>query len=152
MSEHLFSFLDEVLRRHPGPDLASCPQMRRPELERLLTDDGRRRLSRASRAAADWGRAEGGSAVAADCLLITPRGLVYAAAVPVPRQPVALYYLATPPALFEPVAERLDAARPLPTRTAAVDSRFGRDLVFAWPLDGALRRALDAHEVLRLEP
>jgi hypothetical protein len=103
-----------------------------------------------------------------DCLLITPRGLMYAAAlrgarrsaslpVPAPRQPVGnqpptFYYVATPSALFEPAAERLAAAGPLPAAAAAVDSRFGHDLVFACPLDGALRRTLDAHEVLHLVP
>ena len=141
--------------------------MRRPDLERLLTDDGQRRLNRARMAAADWGRAAGKACVTADCLLITPRGLLYAAAlrgraqrvplpIPAPRQPggypPALYYLATPPALFEPVVERLAAAQPLPAESVAVDSQFGRDLVFTWPLDGVLQRTLDAHEVLRLEP
>ena len=168
MSEHLFRFLEEVMQRHLGPDLASCPPMRRPDLERLLTDDGHRRLSRARAAATDWGHAEGDADVAVDCLLITPRGLMYAAAlrgarrsaplpVPGPRQgvenqPATFYYMATPSALFEPTAERLAAARPLPAAAAAVDGRFGHDLVFACPLDGALRRTLDAHEVLHLVP
>lgn len=168
MSEQLFRFLEEVLQRHLGPELASCPPMRRPDLERLLTDDGHRRLSRARAAATEWGRAEGNADVAVDCLLITPDGLIYAAAlrgarrsgplpVPAPRQPVVnqpttFYYVATPNALFEPVAERLAAARPRSAGPAAVDSRLGHDLVYACPLDGALRRTLDAYEVLHLEP
>jgi hypothetical protein len=167
MCEHLFRFLEEVMQRRLGPGLASCPPMRRPELERLLTDDGHRRLSRARAVATEWGHAEGNADVTVDCLLITPRGLIYAAAlrgpsrsaplpVPLPRQPVVnqpatFYYLATPHELFEPIAERLAAARPLSATAAAVDSRFGHDLVFTCPLDGALRRTLDAHEVLRLE-
>ena len=167
MCEHLFRFLEEVMQRRLGPGLASCPPMRRPELERLLTDDGHRRLSRARAVATEWGHAEGNADVTVDCLLITPRGLIYAAAlrgpsrsaslpVPQPRQPVVdqpttFYYLATPHELFEPVAERLAAARPLSAMAAAVDSRFGHDLVFTCPLDGALRRTLDAHEMLRLE-
>ena len=31
---------------------------------------------------------------------------------------------------------------------AAVDSRYGHDLDFPWPLDTRLRRSLDAHETL----
>ena len=165
MSEHLFSFLDEVLQRYLGPELASCPPMRRSDLERLLTGDGQRRMNRVRVAATDWGRGEGNVSVAEECLLITPRGLMYAAAlrgpargasqaVPVPRRPAerpaGFYYVATPPTLFEAIAERLAAARPLQARVAAVDSRFGGDLVFTWPLDGALRRTLDVYEVLRL--
>lgn len=167
MSEYLFRFLEEVLQRHLGPGLATCPPMRKPDFERLLTDDGHRRLSRARAAAREWGHVEGNADVAVDCLLITPHGLMYAAAlrdprhsaslpVPMPRrplvdQPATLYYVATPHALFEPVAERLAAARPRSAMAAAVDSRFGHDLVFACPLDGALRRTLDAHEVLHLQ-
>ena len=165
MSEELFSFLDEAMQWYLEPQLGSCPPMGRPALERLLTDDGQRRLNRVRAAAGDWGRAEGNPDIVADCLLITPRGLLYAAAlraparraslpVPAPREPAdhpaASYYVATPPALFEPVAERLAAACPRSAAAAAVDSRFGHDLVFMWPLDGALRRTLDAHEALRL--
>ena len=167
MSEHLFRFLEEVLQQHLGPELDSCPPMLRPDLERLLTDDGHRRLSRARAAATEWGRAEGDADVTVDCLLITTRGLIYAAAlrgpgrsaavqIPLPRQPAesqpaTFYYVATPNALFEPVAERLAAARPASAVAAAVDSRYGHDLVFACPLDGSLLRTLDAHEVLHLE-
>jgi hypothetical protein len=169
MSEYLFRFLDQVLQQYLGPEIASCPPMQRPDLERLLTDDGHRRLSRARAAATEWGHAEGNADVAVDCLLITPHGLIYAAAlqgpatrraslpVPMPRQsvedqPATFYYVATTQALFEPVAERLAAAPPGQAVAAAVDSRYSHDLVFACPLDGALRRTLDAHEVLHLEP
>jgi len=163
MSQRVFGFLDEVLQRYFGARLGSCTPMHRADLERLLTDDAQRRLDRARLAAADWTGTEiiGGVSVASECLLITPRGLLYAAGlkgtarrasalVPPPR-PV-YYYLATPPALFEPIAERVDAAQPLPASAAAVDSRLGHDLAFSWPLDVALRSTLDAHEVLRLEP
>jgi hypothetical protein len=146
--------------------------MRRPDLERLLTDDSHRRLSRIRAAATEWGHAEGNADIAVDCLLITPHGLMYAAAlrgpsrrpslpVPVQRQPMVnqpatFYYVAMPHAMFESAAERLAAerlaaARPQSAVAAAVDSRFGHDLVFTCPLDGALRRTLDANEVLHLE-
>lgn len=161
MNELVFGFLDEVLQRYFGVPPGSCPPMSRAHVERLLTDDAQRRLDRARLAAADWSRTEtgGDAGIVSECLLITPRGLVYAAGlngperrgsvpVPPPRRPV--YYVATPPELFEPVAERVDAARPLPAQAAAVDSRFGRDLVFTWPLDVALRRTLDVHQVLHL--
>jgi hypothetical protein len=166
MGEYLFRFLEQVLQQRLGPELASCPPMLRPDLERLLTDDGHRRLRRARAAATEWGHAESNADIAVDCLLITPRGLIYAAAlrgpapspslpVPMPRQsaesqPATFYYVATPQELFEPAAERLAAARPAPA-AAAVDSRFGHDLVFTWPLDGALQRTLDEHEALHLE-
>jgi hypothetical protein len=161
MSQRVFGFLDEVLKRYFGVRLGSCTPMSRADLERLLTDDTQRRLDRTRLAAADWSGTEiiGGVSVASECLLITPRGLLYAAglkgaarhasAVVPPPRPV--YYLATPPWLFEPIAERVAAAQPLPASAAAVDSRLGHDLAFAWPLDAALRRTLDAHEVLRLE-
>lgn len=173
MNEHVSGFLDEVLQRYFGALPGSCPPMSRADVERLLTGDAQRRLDRARLAATDWSRTEidGDVGIVAECLLITPRGLIYAAElsgtagrsgaagrsevarrgsvpVPPPRRPV--YYVATPPELFEPVAERVDAARPLAAQTAAVDSRFGQDLVFTWPLDGVLQRTLDAHEVLRL--
>lgn len=163
MNEPVFSFLDAVLQRYLGPHLGSCPRMRRADLERLLTDDTQRRLDLARLAAMDWGRTEiiGNAGITSECLLITPRGLLYAARLSqVMRTPSRhpgppagpLYYLATPPALFDAIVERASAAQPLPARAAAVDSRFGHDLIFTWPLDLALRRALDAHEVLRLDP
>lgn len=161
MSERVFGFLDEVLRQYFGARLGSCPPMCHADIERLLTDDTQRRLRQARLAAADWSGTEivGNVSVTSECLLITPRGLLYAAGlrgaarrtsalVPHPRP---AYYLATPAALFDSVAERVAAARPLPASAVAVDSRFGHDLVFTWPLDVALRRTLDAHEVLRLE-
>jgi hypothetical protein len=53
--------------------------------------------------------------------------------------------------LLDPIADRVGATQ-LPQGSAvAVDTRFGHDLEFPWPLDAALRRTLDAHEVLRLE-
>jgi hypothetical protein len=154
MSQRVFGFLDEVLKRYFGVRLGSCTPMSRADLERLLTDDTQRRLDRTRLAAADWSGTEiiGGVSVASECLLITPRGLLYAAGLKgTARHASAVYYLATPPWLFEPIAERVAAAQPLPASAAAVDSRLGHDLAFAWPLDAALRRTLDAHEVLRLE-
>jgi hypothetical protein len=163
MSERLFGFLDEVLQRYLGPRPGLCPTMDRPDLERLLDGDAQRRLGHARQAAAEWGVSEthGNVGIISERLLITPRGLLYAAGlrsgggasgrlVPRPRRP--LRYLATSPEMFEPIADRVDATPSRPVPAAAVDSRLGRDLVFTWPLDGALRRTLDAYQVLRLGP
>ena len=156
VSEELGNFLDNVLQRYFGLRLDDCPRMSLADLDRLLTDDTQRRLHHARLAAADWGSTEiGGSFdIAAECVLITPRGLVYAASLTgaAPQSGAPVYFLATPPELFEPIADRVGDTRPLPDWAAAVDSRFSHDLVFTWPLDRALRRTLDAHEVLRLDP
>lgn len=176
MSERIIGFLDKVLRRYFGPEFGSCPRMRRADLERLLTDDAIRRLVRARQTAMDWGNSEiiGNVQITSERLLITPRGLLYAAALsgpvrgtrpPTPRlfhEPTdaaglsasphwSLYYLGTPRALFEPIVDRAAVTLLPPGSAAAVDSRLGRDLVFPWPLDTALRRTLDAHQVLRLD-
>lgn len=152
MSERPVAFLDEVLQRYFGAEFGSCPEMRRGDLERLLTDDAHRRRVRARLAAVEWGDIEIHSSVEirSECWVITPRGLLYAAGLAGgPRR--FLYYLATPTALFEPIVDRAAVSRLPQASAAAVDSRLDRDLVFPWPLDAALRRTLDAHEVLRLD-
>ena len=40
----------------------------------------------------------------------------------------ALYYLATPPALFDPFVDQVDTAELREGAVVVVDSRFGRDL------------------------
>jgi glucose-6-phosphate 1-dehydrogenase len=62
----------------------------------------------------------------------------------------ALYYLATPPALFDPFVDQVDTAELREGTAVAVDSRFGRDLASAHPMDAALRRILDEHLALRV--
>ncbi|MEV6104223.1 hypothetical protein AB0M28_05825 [Streptomyces sp. NPDC051940] len=171
MSESTPGFLDELLWRHFGPEFGSSPQMRRAEVEKLLTDDGQRRLELAERAAVDWGRAENSEDVriTSERVVITPRGLLYAARLQGSPQPQRkpypeplirsagqtsacprrhpLYYLATPHASFDQLIDRVDATQLRWDSTAAVDCRFGHDLEFPWPLDTALRRTMDSHPV-----
>jgi Glucose-6-phosphate dehydrogenase, NAD binding domain len=175
MNQWLFDFLDEVLQRYFGSWVGSCPRINRTDVDTLLTDDTYRRLAETRVAAVGWGETEttGDVVISAERLMITPFGLLYAAELkgsgrreasrPGPRlvdepgpQPLPagerrrLYYLATPPELFEPIVDQVGVA-PLPQASAAaVDNRFGHELTFRWPLDTALRRMLDAHQVLRL--
>jgi hypothetical protein len=152
MSERLVTFLDEVLQRYFGPEFGSSARMRHGDLEKLLTDDAERRLAHVRLAAVEWGTTEirGNVEIRAEHWVITPRGLLYAAELATSADR-SLYYLATPRALFEPVVEQTGAVHLPPESAAAVDSRLDPDLVFPWPLDAALRRKLDAHEVLRLD-
>ena len=55
----------------------------------------------------------------------------------------ALYYLSTPPPLFDPFVDQVDTAELREGAVVVVDSRFGRDLASAHPMDAALRRILD---------
>jgi glucose-6-phosphate 1-dehydrogenase len=125
--------------------------MRRADFERLLTDDGQRRIERARHAAVDWASTDTHDAaeITSERLMITPRGLLYAAELSAGLGRTR-FYLAAAPVMFEPVVDRVHVSRLLPRQAAAVDGRFGSDLVFTWPLDGALRRTFDADEVLRL--
>jgi hypothetical protein len=177
MDEQSSDLPDEVLHRYLASRLGLCPRMSRADLDRLLTGDTRRRVVHARAAAVEWAGTEivGTVEITSERLLITPFGLVYQArlsgsAPGAPRRPApsrfrgpaeeagehasspwTLYYLATPPPLLDPIADRVGATQ-LPQGSAvAVDTRFGHDLEFPWPLDAALRRTLDAHEVLRLE-
>ena len=63
----------------------------------------------------------------------------------------ALYYLATPPALFDPFVDQVDTAELREGTVVVVDSRFGRDLASAHPMDAALHRILDEHLALRVD-
>jgi hypothetical protein len=158
MGERLFDFFDEILQRCFGSGGGSYPRIHRDAVERLLSDDTHGRLAQGRLAAVEWGSSEttGTAAVISERLLITHHGLVYAACLTAPargrfsRRP--LYYLAAPPSLFESVVDRFGAIPLLPVSAAAVDSRLGHDLLYPWPLDAALRRTLDSHPVLRMEP
>jgi glucose-6-phosphate 1-dehydrogenase len=57
----------------------------------------------------------------------------------------ALYYLATP------FVDQVDTAELREGAVVVVDSRFGRDLASAHPMDAALRRILDEHLALRVD-
>ena len=84
-----------------------------------------------------------------ELFVITQHGLIYAAGLNESRR--ALYYLATPPALFDPFVDQIDTAQLRAGAVVVVDSRFGRDLTSAHPMDAALRRILDEHQALRVD-
>ena len=145
--------------------------MSQADLGKLLTDDTRRRVTCARVAAAQWASAEviAGFEVISEGLLIASRGLLYAARLsgPVPEVPAqaagheprryesphrTLHYLAVAPQLFEPIAGQASVIPLRRGEVAVVDRRLGYDLEFPWPLDAALRRMLDGHELLRVDP
>lgn len=154
MTERSRTFFDEVLWRYFGAEPGTLPRMRRTDVEKLLTDDARRRLVHARLAAVEWGGTEmlAHVEITAERWVIAPRGLLYAAGLRGSAHGSSrLYYLATPAALFEAIVDRAGASHPRQGSVAAVDSRLNSDLVFPWPLDAALRRTLDSHEVLRAD-
>ncbi|MCJ0902474.1 glucose-6-phosphate dehydrogenase [Rhodococcus sp. ARC_M6] len=155
MSERLFNFFDEVLQRHFDLGTESYPQVRRADVDRLLSDDTRRRVAEARIAAVEWANTEkisGNAVITSDRLIITPHGLLYTAGLTGSSTRHTLYYLAAPPALFESIVELTDTTLLPPESTAvAVDDRFGHELTFPWPLDATLRRMLDDHQVLCLD-
>ena len=115
-----------------------------------MTDDVPDHLAQARRAAMAWGEAETPNAtVTSETFLITQRGLMYTATLSRSRR--ALYYLATPPELFDPFVDQVETAELRDGAVVVVDSRFGRDLASAHPMDAALRRLLDDHLALRVE-
>lgn len=150
----VYGFLDEVVHRRFGAEFSSFPRMRRPDLENLLTDDLHRRVGQARLAAVEWVNSEisdDDTAIISERLMITPRGLLYAAELSGRSQPY-VYYLATSPELFEPIIDYVETSELPQGAAAAVDRRYGHDLEFPWPLDSGLRRLLDAHAVLRFGP
>jgi hypothetical protein len=115
-----------------------------------LTDAVQDPLEQSRRAALAWGHTEAGNArFGTELLVITQRGLMYAAELNNPRR--ALYYLATPPSLFDPVVDQVERAERREGAVVVVDSRFGRDLAAARPMDAALSRILDQHWALRVD-
>ena len=96
------------------------------------------------------GKAETRNArITSEFFVITEHGLMYAAVLNDSRR--ALYYLATPLALFDPFVDQVDTAELREGVVVVVDSRFGRDLASAHPMDAALRRILDEHLALRVD-
>jgi glucose-6-phosphate 1-dehydrogenase len=53
--------------------------------------------------------------------------------------------------LFDPFVDQVDTAELREGTVVVVDSRFGRDLASAHPMDAALRRILDEHLALRVD-
>jgi hypothetical protein len=152
MSEQLYDFFGEIFRRYFSPPIATCPPMGAALVERLLTltDEVSDPLAQTRRAAMAWGEAETPNArITSEFFVITQHGVMYAAGFNESRR--ALYYLATPPELFDPFIDQVDSLGMRPASVVAVDNRFGRDLTSAHPMDAALRRILDEHVALRVD-
>lgn len=152
MSEQRYDFFGEIFQRYFGPAIDTYPQEGRALVERLftLTDDVLDRLGQSRCAATAWGSAEiPHSRITSELFVVTQRGLMYAAGLNESRR--GLYYLATPPGLFDPFIDQVDTAQVGKGAVVAVDSRFGRDLAAAHPMDAALRRILDEHLALRVD-
>ena len=151
MSEQLYDFFGEIFQRYFRPAIDSYPRSGGALVERLLTltDDIPDRLAQTRRAAMAWGNAESPNVrITSELFVITQHGLMYAAGLNESHH--ALYYLATPPPLFDPFVDQVDTAE-LSGAVGVVDSRFGRDLTSAHPMDAALRRILDEHLALRVD-
>jgi hypothetical protein len=141
MSEQLDDFFGEIFQRYFRPAIDAYPRM-----GGALVD----RLAQTRRAATAWAKAETPNArITSELFVITQHGLIYAAGLNESRR--ALYYLATPPALFDPFVDQVDTAELREGAVVLVDGRFGRDLTSAHPMDAALRRILDEHLALRVD-
>jgi hypothetical protein len=152
MSEQLYDFFGEILHRYFSPAIDAYPRMGGALVEKLLTltDDVPDRLAETRRAAMAWGTSETPNArITSELFVITQHGLMYAAGLNESRS--ALYYLATPPVLFDPFVDQVGNADLRDGAVVVVDSRFGRDLTSAHPMDAALRRILDEHLALRVD-
>jgi hypothetical protein len=152
MSEQRYDFFGEIFERYFRSAIGMYPLMGGALVERLFTlsDDVPDRLAEIRRAATAWGKAETPNArITSDLFVITQNGLMYAAGLTESRR--ALYYLATPPGLFDPFVDQVATAELREGAVAVVDSGFRRDLASAHPMDAALRRILDEHVTLRVD-
>ncbi|MGH3644202.1 MAG: glucose-6-phosphate dehydrogenase [Mycobacterium sp.] len=150
MSEQRYDFFGEIFQRYFRPAIGAYPQMGGALVERLLslTDDVPDRLAETRRAAMAWGKVEN-ARITSELFVITQHGLIYAAGLSESHR--ALYYLATPTGLFDPFVDQVETAELRDGEVVVVDSRFGRDLGTARPMDAALRRILDEHLALRVD-
>lgn len=152
MTEQLHDFFGEIFQRFFRPAIDAYPRTGRALVERLFTlsDDVPDRLAQTRCAATAWAKSETPNAmITSELFVITQHGLMYAAGLNESRR--ALYYLATPPALFDPFVDQVDTAELHEGAVVAVDRRLGRDLASAHPMDAALRRILDDHLALRVD-
>jgi hypothetical protein len=152
MSEQRYDFFGEIFQRYFRPAIDMCPRTGDALVDRLfsLSDDVPDRLAQIRRAAMAWGKVETPNGrISRELFVITQRGLMYAAGLTGSRR--ALYYLATPPGLFDPFVDQVDTAELREDAVVVVDSGFGRDLASAHPMDAALRRLLDEHDALRVD-
>ena len=152
MSERQYDFFGAIFARYFRPAIDMCPLVGDALVERLfaLSDDVPDRMAQMRRTAMGWAKAESPKAgFSADLFVITQHGLMYAARLTESRR--ALYYLATPPGLFDPFVDQIDTAELREGAVAVVDSGFRHDLASAHPMDAALRRLLDEHDTLRVD-
>lgn len=160
MNDQLLGYIDEILRGHYGPQIEeSPPRLRRVQVEKLLTDDGQRRLGQAEHAAMEWGGNElhDDVRIVSERMIVTPLGLVYAAGIRGRRHrhqraggaaDETMLYLATPRSSYDSLIDHTRGVVQRHRSMAAVDSRYGHELEFPWPLDAELRRTFDDHDVL----
>ncbi|MGE2712666.1 glucose-6-phosphate dehydrogenase [Mycolicibacterium litorale] len=151
MSEQPYDFFGEVFARYFRPGIDTCPRSSGGPVRRMftLTDNIQDPLEQTRHGAMAWGQAEVPNAwIATELFVITQHGLIYAVELDEARR--ALYYLATPPALFDPFVDQVETAQLREGAVVVVDSQFGHDLASARPMDAALRRILDEHEALRV--
>ncbi|ABM16668.1 hypothetical protein [Mycolicibacterium vanbaalenii] len=152
MVAQLYDFFGEVFQRYFRPAVDAYPPLGGRPVEKIftLTDAVQDPLEQSRRAALVWGHTEMGDAgFATELFVITQQGLVYAAELNNPRR--SLYYLATPPSLFDPFVDQVERAELRQGAVVVVDNRFGRELATARPMDAALRRILDEHWALRVD-
>src|ERR1700759_77309 len=151
MSEQLYDFFGEIFQRFFKPAIDAYPRMGGALVGRLLTltDDVPDKLAQTRCAATAWAKAETPNArINSELFVITQHGLMYAAGWNESRR--ALYYLATPPALFDPFVDQVETPDVWDGAVVAVVSRLCRDLASAHPMDAALRRILDEPLALRV--
>jgi hypothetical protein len=152
MSEQKYDFFGEIFQRYFRPAIDTYPRTGGALVERLftLTDEVPDRLAQSRHVATAWAETETPHArITSELFVITQQGLIYAARLNESRR--ALYYLATPPALFDPFVDQVDTAELREGAVVVVDSRCGRDLASAHPMDAALRHILDEHLALRVD-
>jgi glucose-6-phosphate 1-dehydrogenase len=152
MSEQLYDFFGDIFQRYFRPAIDAYPRAGGALVRRLFTlsDDVSDRLVQSRFAATAWANTETPNVrITSELFVITQHGLVYAAGLNESRR--ALYYLATPSALFDPFVDQVDTAERREGAVVVVDSRLGRDLASAHPMDAALRRILDEHLALRVD-
>jgi hypothetical protein len=151
MSEQRYDFFGEIFQRYFRAAVDMCPLTGDALVARLFTlsDDIPDRLTQMRHAAMAWGTAETPHpGISSELFVITQHGLMYAAGLTESRR--ALFYLATPPGMFDSLVDQVDTAE-LPERAVAVvDDGYRRDLASAHPMDAALRRILDEHDALRV--
>jgi hypothetical protein len=156
MTQQRYDFFGDVFARYFSPAIDEYPSTAGTLVHRLLacTDDLQDRLAQARLAAEAWGEEELGhpghrTRPASELFVITQCGLMYGARFADAHH--GLYYLATPRTMFDAFVDQVERT-PLSLGTVvAVDRRCSHDLESAHPMDAALRRILDEHEVLRVD-